>query len=64
MPKFHVSGSRTTLQRVTFEVEAKSAEGARQAVQMSEDPNVEFEEIGDFDEGQYDVSVTSVRRQD
>lgn len=62
MPKYRVIGRKVALSRVVFEVEASSSLEAKIAVEYSDDPHAEFEEVGDFDVDQYDVTVERVEK--
>lgn len=62
MPKFKVHCTKLASSRVVLEVEAPSERVARMAVEQSEDPCVEFEEVGEFDEGHSDVTVQGATR--
>jgi len=63
MPKFHVVCNRTTIQRVTLEVEAKTPQEAKHLIEFSNDADAEFEEVGEFDEGISDMVVRSAHLQ-
>lgn len=62
MPKFNVVCSRLTSSRVVLEVSARSEREAKALVEGSRDPCAEFEEVGDFDEGDSDLTVWSVAK--